>query len=139
MASAGIMPVPQAAGVLRRAKQDALRVVARAFAGNAGRPEPHGGIEDLALPPVGIAAGEVHRPFGAAGPGLAELIAGHEQPLAIGRAGGVELGLSGIGPIGGKLVSAAPPVQLRQQAEIFLPCRPAVRGLLRGPAFRGTA
>jgi hypothetical protein len=39
-------------------------------------------VESPALPPAGVAPGGVHGSFEAAGNRLAELVAGHQQPLA---------------------------------------------------------
>jgi hypothetical protein len=41
----------------------------------------------------------VHGGFEAAGNRLAELVAGHQQPLARARSGGVEFALLGVGAI----------------------------------------
>jgi hypothetical protein len=73
--------------LLRRADQDPLRIVPRALAGDAGGPEAHRLIEHAAVPPIGVAAGQVDRPLEAAGDGLAELVAGHEQALVVLGAG----------------------------------------------------
>src|SRR5438105_6604355 len=47
----------------------------------AGKAAYH--VESPALPPVGIAPGGVHGRFETAGKRLAELVAGHQQPLAL--------------------------------------------------------
>ena len=62
---------------------------------------------------MGIAPGQVHRPFGRPGKGLAELVAGHEQPLVGKFARRMKLTLLGIGPVVLQPISAASAGHLR--------------------------
>lgn len=96
-----------------------MHAVAGQFIGLRTRQQDDRPVEPPALPPVGIAPGQVHRRLRCAGQRLTELVAGHEQPLAKSRARRMELPLLGIGPVGGKDIRPLPPVELRHQQHLF--------------------
>src|SRR3954464_15452331 len=80
------------ADLARTAEQNALHAAAQILAGAPANPADHRPVEAPAAPPLRIAPGHVHGDLEAAGERLAELVAGHQQPLAGGGAGGMECG-----------------------------------------------
>lgn len=76
-------------------------------------------VEAAAVPPLGITTGQMDRRLGRARERLAELVARHEQALAVRGRGVVEMALFRIGPVMGEPVLSRPPgllpLQLRQQ------------------------
>src|SRR5262249_60036821 len=75
-----VRPGPSWAGTPNR---QALRGTGNALAGTAAGPADCGAIKALALPPLRIAPGGVHGRLETARQCLAELIACHQQPLAM--------------------------------------------------------
>ena len=67
-------------------------------------------VKALALPPVGILPGQVHRALRGTGQRLPQLVARHEQTLS--RGGMVEGDLLGVGAVGLEPVSALSSVDL---------------------------
>src|SRR5262249_30571107 len=77
----------------RPANKNALHRVPDNLASDAARPAVCWPIEATPFPPVGIAPGRVYCRLKAAGQSFADLIAGHEQPLARLGACGMKLKL----------------------------------------------
>src|SRR4029077_9282978 len=86
------------------AKQDPLRIVSERFTGGTSNPSCRWFVERLTGPPIGIPPCRVHRTLRTAADGLADLVGSHEQPLAVGCAGGVKGKLLGVGLVVAKSV-----------------------------------
>jgi len=59
----------------------------------------------------------MERHLGRAAVGLAQLVAGHQQPLAVLSPGGVEISLPGVGPILSEPSAILPALPLLEQAD----------------------
>src|SRR5262249_16083910 len=88
----------------RPADQHTLHGIANRFARRAGDPRNGWFVETLSLPPCGIWAGCVDCGFHRAGKRLAQLIARHQQTLAMLEARGMKLGLLQIWFVVGQLI-----------------------------------
>src|SRR5262249_17815877 len=88
----------------RTADQHALHGIANRFARRAGNPRNGWFVETLSLPPFGVSSGRVNCGFHRAGECLAQLIARHQQTLAMLGAGGMKLDLLQIRLVAGELV-----------------------------------
>src|SRR5262249_61315671 len=83
----------------RTADQHSLHGISNRLTRGSSNPRNSRLVEPLSLPPIRIAAGCVNGGFHRASKCLAQLIAGHQKPLAMLGAGGVEGSLPCIKPI----------------------------------------
>jgi hypothetical protein len=78
------------------AEKNSLRGVANGFASRATSPGYNRTVEAFAFPPIRVTPGRVHCELEPAGECLTELVASHEEPLAVCCACGVKFHLLGV-------------------------------------------
>jgi hypothetical protein len=78
------------------AEKNSLRGVANGFASRATSPGYNRTVEAFAFPPIRVTPGRVHCELEPAGECLTELVARHEEPLAVCCARGVKFHLLGV-------------------------------------------